>query len=405
MAGLRWWSLGSWRWRWALARRGLSYSTAIFDRIYRIYLNHAKVIHYRDGFPVYSLTTPAAFSKPAANFLARALYRTIQNRNLPNLMSFAVNDICNAHCPHCSFYEGVDAKDRTVLSLDQARKVVADAQDLGVSVINFVGGEPLLRRDLSDIIASVDKGRSCTVLFTNGWFLQERAVELRRAGLDGVYISLDASTASAHDSCRGVKGLFDRAVAGASAARRLGMSTGVSYCVTPEAYAAGELDDVIEMSRRIGAHEVLVFDALPTGRFQNRQDLVDNNEWVDTMIEKARPYNEAAEYPGIAFFSYMTSHRSAGCSCGTSYFYVSPYGDVMSCDFNHAVFGNVLDAALYQVWDRLSTDPDFRCAKWGGCKIKDATYRQLPTVTPARWSSAIGHIHRAGASGGVDVRV
>ncbi|WP_199313513.1 hypothetical protein [Leptolyngbya sp. FACHB-671] len=45
--------------------------------LYRIYLNHNKVIHFRNGYPVYSLSTPALFSKPAANFIARALYRTI----------------------------------------------------------------------------------------------------------------------------------------------------------------------------------------------------------------------------------------------------------------------------------------------------------------------------------------
>ncbi|WP_199318815.1 hypothetical protein [Leptolyngbya sp. FACHB-541] len=83
--------------------------------LYRIYLNHNKVIHFRNGYPVYSLSTPALFSKPAANFIARALYRTIQNKNLPNMMSFAVNDDCNAACQHCSFFTAVEEPGRAVL--------------------------------------------------------------------------------------------------------------------------------------------------------------------------------------------------------------------------------------------------------------------------------------------------
>ncbi|MCB0162980.1 MAG: SPASM domain-containing protein, partial [Anaerolineae bacterium] len=79
-------------------------------------------------------------------------------------------------------------------------------------------------------------------------------------------------------------------------------------------------------------------------------------------------------YPGVISFAYMTSHRSVGCSCGTSYFYVSPYGDIMSCDFNHAQFGNALERPLYQIWDDLSTRPDFQQAKWGGCKIKSSDF-------------------------------
>ena len=95
------------RLKWFLATKALSFSSAFTERLYKIYLNHSKVIHFRDGHPVFSLSTPALYSKPAANMMARTLYRGIQNKNMPNLMSFAVTDVCNAHCGHCSFYEGI----------------------------------------------------------------------------------------------------------------------------------------------------------------------------------------------------------------------------------------------------------------------------------------------------------
>jgi MoaA/NifB/PqqE/SkfB family radical SAM enzyme len=85
----------------------------------------------------------------------------------------------------------------------------------------------------------------------------------------------------------------------------------------------------------------------------------------------------------------MTSHRSVGCSCGTSYFYVSPYGDVMSCDFNHAQFGNVLERPLYEIWDELTSTPEFHSAKWGGCKIKDSRLRASDRVSPGRAKTAV----------------
>jgi len=62
--------------------RSLGYGVDFVEMIYRIYLNHSKVIHDRKGRPVYSLSTPALFTKPPANFIARALFKTIQNRNL-----------------------------------------------------------------------------------------------------------------------------------------------------------------------------------------------------------------------------------------------------------------------------------------------------------------------------------
>ncbi len=115
---------------------------------------------------------------------------------------------------------------------------------------------------------------------------------------------------------------------------------------------------------------------------------MDNPDCVVEFITFAMRYYASSDYPGILFFSYMTSHRSVGCSCGTSYFYISPYGDVMSCDFNHAVFGNVLERPLYAIWDYMSSHPDFLHAKWGGCKIKDSHFRQKDMVTPERSARA-----------------
>ncbi|MBD3561002.1 radical SAM protein, partial [Planktothrix sp. FACHB-1355] len=171
------------------------------------------------------------------------------------------------------------------------------------------------------------------------------------------------------------------AMRGIQTAKKLGFSVGISTTMTPESYRDGELDRIVKLGKKIGIHEVLVFDALPTGRYKERQDLVDNNDWIEEMIQSARKYNQNPNYPGVVFFAYFTSHRSVGCSCGTSYFYVSPYGDIMSCDFNHAKFGNILEEPLWKIWDRLTTLPEFCQAKWGGCKIKDSEFRQKETVS------------------------
>jgi MoaA/NifB/PqqE/SkfB family radical SAM enzyme len=368
------------RFKWFLARGALGFSSALLETSYRIYLNHAKVIHYRDGHPVYSLSTPALYSRPSANLLARTLYRTIQNRNLPNMMSLAVNDVCNARCEHCSFFEGVEDPTRTVMTTEQTAEIIRQAQELGVSVLNFVGGEPLLRKDLPELIASVDKDLTTTIVFTNGSILADRAASLRKAGLDSVYVSLDSADAAEHDRFRGTKGLFDKAVAGIRKARLLGMSVGISCTITPESFARGEMAQIVELGRQLGVHEVLVFDAMPTGRYSARTDLVDNQGWVEEMIQAAVPFNRDPSYPGVLVWAYTSGYRAVGCSCGTSYFYVSPYGDVMTCDFNHAVFGNALSTPLYQVWDAMTSREEFNHAAWGGCKVKSSRFRELESV-------------------------
>lgn len=368
------------RFKWVLATGALGFTSSLLETTYRVYLNHSKVIHYRDGYPVYSLSSPALYSKPSANMLARTLYRSIQNKNLPNMMSLAVNDLCDARCEHCSFFAGVADPTRTVLTTRQFQEAIRQGQALGVSVLNFVGGEPLLRADLDQLIHAVDKDLTTTVLFTNGSLLANRADALRKAGLDSVYVSIDSADPAEHDRFRNAPGLFDKAMTGISAALRAGMTTGLACTLTPESFRRGELGRLIELGKRLGVHEVLLFDAMPTGRYSEREDLIDNQGWVEEMIQATVPYNRDSSYPGVLAWAYTSGYRAVGCSCGTSYFYLSPYGDVMSCDFNHAVFGNVLDKPLYQIWDEMTSLDEFKQAAWGGCKVKSSRFLEKDTV-------------------------
>ena len=367
------------RLQWLMATKTLGYSADATERLYRIYLNHGKVIHYRNGRPVYSLSTPALYTGPSANFFARQIYKSIHSKNTPNLMSFAVTDVCNAACGHCSFYSGGKKDPRPVVTLEQAVSLLRSAQELGVSVINFTGGEPLMREDLPAIIKSVDKDLSTTAMFTNGWYLKERCKELKRAGLDSLYVSVDSSDPKTHDKMRGVPGLFDRAVEGLQQAISAGFSTGISCCMTPESFKDGELDRIIELAKGIGVHEVIVYDAVPTGRYAGRDDLRGNNAWMEEMIASTVKYNEDSAYPGILVYAYTTSHRSMGCSCGVNYFYISPYGDICPCDFNHVIFGNALEKPLYEIWDAMTSLPEFGCTKWGYCRMKDPLLKDSRT--------------------------
>jgi len=357
-----------------IATKSTGFSLDYFERFFKIFLNHSKVIHWRDGCPVYSMSTPALYSKPMGNFLSRQIYRTIQNRNIPNLMSFAINDECNVRCKHCSFFQGAHDKNRKVMNTEQVKKVLADAQELGVSVINIVGGEPTLRKDLPEILRSIDKDLSAVIMFTNGAFLAEKASELKKAGLDGVYVSIDTADAEKHDQIRGSKGLYEKAMKGISEALKVGLTVGISMVVTPESFKDGEHERMIELAKNIGIHEVIIFDSMPTGRFAHRKDLIDNNEWLEDLIQSVKKYNKDQSYPGVLIYAYATSFRSVGCSCGTSYFYISPYGDMMPCDFNHAKQGNVIEKPLYKVWNDLTTNPEYNQAKWGGCRIKDSEF-------------------------------
>lgn len=359
------------RFIWSLIFKSSDYSNTLIKDIYKIYLNHNKIIHFRDGYPVYSLSTPPLFSRPSANFFSRIIYQVIQNKPFPGLFSFAVNDDCNAKCQHCSFFGSIDDKNKKILNTKEAKDVIKQAQELGVSVINFVGGEPLMRPDLPELIESVDKDISVTTLFTNGWFLEDRIKDLKKAGLNGVYFSLDSPLPEEHDKKRGVKGLFEKGMRGILKAKKEGLSVGFSVCVTEEEFKRGDLDKIIEIAKENKVHEVLVFDALPVGQYKGRQDLMGHKKWIEEMIEHVKKFNNDESYPGVLIYAYTSSHRGVGCSGGTSYMYLTPYGEMCPCDFYHKTFGSVREKPLWQVWEDMTRSKSFGQAKWGGCRVKE----------------------------------
>ena len=53
------------------------------------------------------------------------------------------------------------------LSTEEAKRLIDDAEDLGVTVIAFTGGEPLLRKDIFELVAHVDENKAVPIMFTN----------------------------------------------------------------------------------------------------------------------------------------------------------------------------------------------------------------------------------------------
>ncbi|PFG43922.1 cyclic pyranopterin monophosphate synthase subunit MoaA [Isoptericola jiangsuensis] len=107
----------------------------------------------------------------------------------------SLTDRCNLRCTYCMPAEGLPAlpRDATMTRAEIARLVGVATRDLGVRQVRFTGGEPLLRRDLVDIVRDVAalEHRPEISLTTNAVGLDTRAHALRDAGLDRVNVSLD----------------------------------------------------------------------------------------------------------------------------------------------------------------------------------------------------------------------
>ncbi|MFB9908895.1 GTP 3',8-cyclase MoaA [Allokutzneria oryzae] len=107
----------------------------------------------------------------------------------------SVTDRCNLRCSYCMPAEGLDwLPGSDLLTSEELTRLISVAvRDLGVDEIRFTGGEPLLRKDILDVIAGAARltPRPRMSLTTNGLRLPELAAGLKAAGLDRVNVSLD----------------------------------------------------------------------------------------------------------------------------------------------------------------------------------------------------------------------
>ncbi|HEY0936795.1 MAG TPA: GTP 3',8-cyclase MoaA [Trebonia sp.] len=107
----------------------------------------------------------------------------------------SLTDRCNLRCAYCMPPEGLDwLPSPELLSGDEVVRLVRiGVETLGIREVRFTGGEPLLRRDLVEIIAATAalSPRPDISLTTNGIGLERRAGALRAAGLDRLNVSLD----------------------------------------------------------------------------------------------------------------------------------------------------------------------------------------------------------------------
>ena len=111
-----------------------------------------------------------------------------------NYARIAVNEKCNLRCVYCMPEEGVNFKpDKDLLSNTEIKRVISILSCLGVQKIRFTGGEPLLRKDIFNLIedTSVRKKVKSVHLTTNGILLDKIVDRLVSSGLSGVNISLD----------------------------------------------------------------------------------------------------------------------------------------------------------------------------------------------------------------------
>jgi len=286
---------------------------------------------------------------PSAAF-SRFIDIVATGRRVPISAYYAVTEHCPFKCPHCSYGCHVSGQ----MSAQESLDAVAHLRKLGTTIIGFTGGEPLLRKDLADLVRAVGDD-TISIIFTAGYGLtRERAAELSEAGLDAITIGLESPDPREHDRVRGMDGSFDMALAAVTIARDSGLYTCIATVGTREKLLSGKLERLAELGMELGVHEFRITDVVATGSFRRCATEVLTRDERAQLAGFHRQWNVRRKGPAIASFAYLESDEMMGCGAGYHHLFVDAVGNVCPCDLTPLAFGNLREEPLDAIWERMS---------------------------------------------------
>lgn len=277
---------------------------------------------------------------------------------------------CPLHCPYCSNPLRL-AEFGDELSLEELTRVLAEARELGVLQLHLSGGEPLLRRDLLDIVAEARRLGFYTNLITSAFSLTaDKARQLKSAGLDNVQISIQAADAEHSDYIAGTRS-YDRKLAAARAVKALGFPLTLNYVLHRQ--NIDQTPRLIELAEDLGADRVELANTQYYGwALRNRAAL------MPTLIQLRRiePVVRAAierlagRMQILYVFPDYYSDYPKPCmgGWGSRQLTLRPNGDVLPCQAADQIAGveieNVRSRSLAWIWDESPLFNRFRGLEW-----------------------------------------
>ncbi len=251
-------------------------------------------------------------------------------RPLRNLR-LSVTDRCNLRCAYCMPEEDYAWLPRAELLTYEEMSALADIfAELGASRVRLTGGEPLLRRDLPELVRQLAANPRVTdiALTTNGVLLEPAAAELAAAGLRRITISLDSLRADRFEALARRPEL-PRVLAGIAAARAAGLPMKLNAVVL-RGVNDDEICDLLEFGARVQA-EVRFIEYMDVGgatrwameRVVSRADVL---ETVRRRYGAVEPLGENEHAPAERFrlpdgrtFGIIASTTAPFCrDCGRS---------------------------------------------------------------------------------------
>ena len=295
--------------------------------------------------------------------------------NTPYMIDWAITNKCNLDCLHCRGMAEEELDKETILN------VAREIPSLNPGWVIIEGGEPLLCKELLEILEIIHKGNITIYLITNGMLLNEELARKFAALNVKLMISIDGADKDSYETIRR-KASFEklkRSIAIANSYEILD-----SCPVTIGKYNYHQIDKLFKFVKEIGYNKITFLGVKPCKDYS--QYVLNRKEYEEFFysIIKNQEENKMEVYVDEPFFKpFITEHHLDGFANSTNgiivpeisrcifgeYMFIETNGDIKPCTFAPISIGNVNEKSLNKIWEDMQNSKIIN-------KIKDFSQRE-----------------------------
>ncbi len=278
---------------------------------------------------------------------------------------------CPLGCPYCSNPLALEGRDGE-LTTDEWKRVFSEAAALGVLQVHLSGGEPLSRRDLTEIVSHCASLGLYTNLITSGIGMNGKlAKALAYAGLDHVQLSIQDADAASADKIAGYAGAFAKKREVAALITAEGFPLTVNAVIhRANATRAGAM---LDMAVALGARRVEISHVQYYGwAVPNRGQLMPSRAAAEAAVAEVE--RKKHELAGTIVVDHVVPdyHARLPKACmsgwGRRTLNITPQGKALPCHaaetIEHLTFWNVRDKSLADIWFESPAFNAYRGTAW-----------------------------------------
>lgn len=282
-----------------------------------------------------------------------------------HIISWQLTRKCNLKCEYCYTDSSPSVNTAKELSTEECFTIIKQLKNTpGIAknpMLIITGGEPLLRKDIFEIVKKAASEDFYVVLGTNGGPLTDENIAQLKHHIKGISVNIDYVKALA-----GFPELNRAAASKIAAVKRLNKHK-FPFIINTTIHKENipQLKDIAQFALDNGAHSLNLFSLVPTGRGNNLYDTTksEHDEAIEKILDIKNKYNgklsiitKCAPHINARMFAKNPENirmfeGSGGCPAAKSYMCITPEGNVLPCPYFplNAAAGNIRDFSIEHI--------------------------------------------------------